>query len=94
MIPPYRSIFFKFLLRTYIVANPTSPFTILEPRDQEIGEFYVAEERRATDFEAQKLCKCLSGNSELPQKEDNVSSILQNARRQLRFHCFREKKEG
>ena len=33
---------------------PTNPFTILEPRDQ-IGEFYVAQERRATNFEASKL---------------------------------------
>ena len=31
---------------------PTNPFTILELSDQEIGEFYVVQERRATDFEA------------------------------------------
>ena len=37
------------------MANPTSPFTILEPQDQGIGEFYVAQKRRATDFEAPKL---------------------------------------
>ena len=42
-------------------GRPTSPFTILEPRDQENGEFYVAQERCATDFEAQKLWKCRSG---------------------------------
>ena len=31
---------------------PTYPFTILEPHDQEIGEFYI---ERTTDFEAPKL---------------------------------------
>ena len=30
--------------------NPTNSFTILESQDQEIGEFYVVQERRATDF--------------------------------------------
>ena len=25
--------------------NPTDPFTISEPQDQEIGEFYVVQER-------------------------------------------------
>ena len=32
---------------------PTNPFTILKPRDQEIGEFLVVQERRPTDFKAQ-----------------------------------------
>ena len=32
---------------------PTNPLTILEPRDQQIGEFYVVQEGWATDFEAQ-----------------------------------------
>ena len=36
------------------LRNPTNPFNILDPRDQ-IGESYVVHERRATDFEAQKL---------------------------------------
>ena len=35
--------------------NPTYPFTILEPQDQEIGQIYVAHDRRTTDFEAPKL---------------------------------------
>ena len=35
--------------------NPTNSFTILEPQDQEIGEFFVVWERRATDFDAPKL---------------------------------------
>ena len=41
----------------YLVCQqlPKDPFTILEPRDQEIGEFYVVHERRATDFEDPKL---------------------------------------
>ena len=37
--------------------RPTGPFTILEPKDQEIGEFYEVQERRATDIEAPKLGK-------------------------------------
>ena len=36
--------------------HPAGPFTILEPRDQEIGEFHVVvQESRATDFEASEL---------------------------------------
>ena len=35
--------------------NPTSPFTILEPQNPWLDEFYVAQERRATDFKDQKL---------------------------------------
>ena len=38
-----------------MVLGPTNPFTILEPRDQEISKFYVVRERRATDFETPKL---------------------------------------
>ena len=38
-----------------VLYNPTSPFTILEPQDQEIGKFCVGQERRATDFKAPKL---------------------------------------
>ena len=34
---------------------PDRNSTISELQDQETGEFYVAQERRATDFEAQKL---------------------------------------
>ena len=40
---------------------PTVPFPILEPHDQEIGEFYVVQKRRVTDFEAPKLWKGRSG---------------------------------
>ena len=32
----------------------TGPFTILEPRDQDIGEFYVGQEHLASDFKAPK----------------------------------------
>ena len=39
----------------YLTGRPTGPSTILEPEDQEIGEFYAAQERRATDFKASKL---------------------------------------
>ena len=41
--------------------NPTNPFTILEPHDQEIDEFYLVQERRVTNFEAPKLGKSSSG---------------------------------
>ena len=34
---------------------PTNIFTILEPQDQEISEFYVVQECSVTDFEASKL---------------------------------------
>ena len=30
------------------MRNPTDPFTISEPRDQKISEFYVIQERRAS----------------------------------------------
>ena len=40
---------------------PANPFTILEPEDQGIGEFYVVQERRATDFKAPELWKSSSG---------------------------------
>ena len=40
----------------------TSPFTILEPRNSWIDEFYVVQERRETDFEVSKLLKSSSGN--------------------------------
>ena len=37
------------------LSYPTDTFAISEPHDQEIGDFYVVQERRTTDFEAQKL---------------------------------------
>ena len=40
---------------TYEIQCPTDLFTILETRDQEIGEFYAVQERDTTDFEAPKL---------------------------------------
>ena len=36
---------------------PTGLFTILEPQDQEIGQFNLLKKRRATYLEAPKLCK-------------------------------------
>ena len=36
-------------------SHPTGSFTIIEPQDQEIGEFYEVQKRCATDFEAPKL---------------------------------------
>ena len=38
--------------RPTIYPNPTGPLKILDPHNQEIGELYVVQERRATDFEA------------------------------------------
>ena len=48
-------------VRNKCSAYPTNPFTIFYPRNQEIGEFKVVQERRATDFEAPKLWKGSSG---------------------------------
>ena len=39
----------------YMIQNPTGRFTILEPQDREIGDIYVVQKRRTTDFEAPKL---------------------------------------
>ena len=41
--------------------DPISPFTILEPRNQQIGRFNAVQERRETDFEARNLEKGRSG---------------------------------
>ena len=42
---------------------PMSPFTVLEPQNPWIDQFYVVQERRATDyFKASKLCKGSSGS--------------------------------
>ena len=40
-----------------LLFHPTGPFTVFEPQDQEVGKFYVVQERRTTDFEASKLWK-------------------------------------
>ena len=44
-------------MKFMLFRNPTNPFTILEPQDQEIAESYVIQQCRATDFEAPKLPK-------------------------------------
>ena len=59
---------------------PTNRFTILEPRDQEINEFYFVQERRATDFEAPKLRKGSFGNKGQEER-----------RGALKMRVFREK---
>ena len=56
----------KYLFKRHssiIEPYPTDLFTIWEPQHQEIGEFYVVQERFATDFEAHKLRKGRSGRS-------------------------------
>ena len=61
----YRSFLFSVAIPTYYdTQDPTDPFTILEPRDQEIAVLYAAQERGATDFEAPKLWKGLSGKKQ------------------------------
>ena len=63
------SCYFELKASAYKYTTPTDSITILEPenclstnlftflefQDQEIGEVYVVQERRATDFEAPKL---------------------------------------
>ena len=44
-----------------LVKYQTGPFPSLQPQDQEIGEFYVDQKRRGTDFEALELGKGWSG---------------------------------
>ena len=63
-------------MQTMETRDPTNPFTMLEPQDQEIGEFYVLQERRATDFEASKLWKGSSGSVERLQKSSSEKSIV------------------
>ena len=41
--------------------SPANPFSDSGPRNQEIGQFYVVQERRVTEFEAPKLRKSSSG---------------------------------
>ena len=47
-------------------SNPTNFFTILELLDRGIGEFYLVQEGRNTDFEAPKLRKGSSGRDARP----------------------------
>ena len=48
----------KFIYTSDVLTD--RPFTISEPQDQEIGEFYVFQERHAPDFEVPELWKGLS----------------------------------
>ena len=43
------------------INDPTGTFTILSLQDQENGEFYLVQKRRAMEFESQKLWKAPSG---------------------------------
>ena len=52
---------FVILLVGIAKGNPTGPFTILDPKYQEIGTIYVAQENRATWFKVLKLRKGRSG---------------------------------
>ena len=42
---------------------PTDPLIAFGPQDQEIGDLYVIQERRATDFDAPKSKKGGSGSA-------------------------------
>ena len=48
---------------------PTGPFTILEPRHQDIGKSYVVQQRRKMDVEGLKLRKGRSWKKTLKPKE-------------------------
>ena len=52
---------------------PTGPFTILEPQDQEIGEFHVVWKHHGTDFESRKLW--IGGSGSEIQILSTLSSI-------------------
>ena len=61
-----------------VYAYPTGPFTISEPQDQEVVEFYVVQKCRATDAEVPGLQKGWSGSTPRPSasihwKPDAVS---------------------
>ena len=82
----------KFSISIYLLSGkiqiktqhntPTDPFTISEPRDQEIVDFYVVQDRRTTDFEAQKLRKGRSGQTlRAPQ-------MFSECTRSLDLHSF------
>ena len=45
-----------------LYSSPIVKFTIIEPQNLEIGDFYVVRERRTTVFEATYLWKGQSGN--------------------------------
>ena len=51
----YRKIFFLILRISLKLNIRTGPFKILQPGNQEIGEFDVVQKRRETDFKASKL---------------------------------------
>ena len=69
---------------------PTSPFTILEPQNPWIDEFYIVQERRVTDFKALKLWKGSSSGhlvsqnqaAQIEGKEDSISSTRGNKNNQ------------
>ena len=56
-----------------LIRHPTSPFTILEPQNPWIDEFYVVRERRTTDFEHPKLGKGSSGRKQQTTNWDFIS---------------------
>ena len=62
--PEVEDVFLSLLHYTPVTDKtryPTDPFTILEPQDQKIGEFYKVQERRSMGFKTPKLRKGRSG---------------------------------
>ena len=53
---------------------PTNPYTILEPRDQEIGEFYEVHECCVSDFPAQEMWEGSSGTGPFTDQHISCSS--------------------
>ena len=45
-----------------ILSHPTGPFTILEPQDLEIGDFYAVQKRHPSGTDAPKVWKGRSGS--------------------------------
>ena len=66
---------------------PTNPFTTLVPHDQEIGEFYVVQERRVTDFS--KIVKGFVGYLQL-EHTVIVSSPYPTGLFKVLGPCYRE----
>ena len=62
------------------IAFPTRHLTILEPRDQEMGEHYVVHESFSTDFEDSNLWKGWSGSAATSELVRQTDRQLQKGR--------------
>ena len=75
---------------------PTGPFKISEPRDKEIGKFYVVQKRCLTDIEALKLLKVgqPAEHFTILEPQDSLSLILLRNLPDEHFHNFRASRSG